>query len=258
MKRNAVAALAAATISALIPAGSQAAPLELIYTGAFGAGDAFGLTSAPGLAPFAGTTPFTVRATFDGAGPNLAAALPVPGFAAFAPERVTMTFGGVAYRVAGAAENPAAGVSVALFDPSNVFFAGRYGVGLIVDPLRDGAGIVGDWLSASPGYAVASPQPTVWQDYQGAGFSAGVGCVVGPPPCVVAPLELTDPAGQRYALQLGSRSEEFDQGAPLHTARLVAVPLPGTLVLALAGLAALGLLLRLSRYQPQESFNPTA
>lgn len=242
MLRELSVALGAALVS--LPAG--AAPFELIYTGAFGSGDALGLASAPSPTPFAATTPFTLRASFDSSSPNLVAGLPFPGFAAYAPSSVTLTFGGTTYRVVGAAENPAAGVSVALFDPGNVFIPGRYAVGVIVDPVRDGAGIVGDWSSASPGYSVSSLVPTVWQDYNGAGFSSGVGCATGGV-CTVAPLVLSDAAGLVYGLTLGTREEEFSQGAPLHTARLAAVPLPGTLGLTAAAAAMLALVRRPDR-----------
>ena len=242
-------ALAAASLCT----AATAAPLELIYNGAFDVTDAFGLVAGDRFTPFAETTPFTLRATFDGAAPNLVGALPFSGFVAIAPDRVTLDFNGTTYRVAGTAQNPTAGVAVALFDPSNVFFPGRYAAGVIADPARDGAGIVGDWSQASPGFSATNPVATEFLGYNGAGFSPGVGCAQGPGPCTVTPLELTDALGQRFGLVLSLRDEQFGEGAPLNTARVVAagpdapgtpgapaaVPLPGTLALLAAGGALL-------------------
>jgi hypothetical protein len=142
------------------------------------------------------------------------------------------------------AQNRPNGVAVSIFDPSNVFTPGRYAVGLFADPVADGAGFVGDFLSASPGFSVTSLRPTEFTGYQGAGFLAGVGCFFGPV-CTPSPLLMRDTAGTAYGLQLASRTEEAADGAPLHTARLVAaVPEPATWTMLIVGFGAIGATLR--------------
>lgn len=234
----------AASSAAFVCATAAATPFDLTYRGAFAPADAFGPAGTTATA-FAGVTPFTLQARFDTATPSLVRPGVVPGFpgfpgfVAYAPLSTSLTFGGQTYLVAGAAENPTAGVSIAIFDPSNVFNPGLYGIGVIAQPLRDGTGFVGDFSGASPAFSVADLVPTTFTGYNGAGFLAGVGCLGGPASCVVTPLALTDARGAAFSLVLGSREEEVAEGAPSATATLSKVPSPGSLPLVALGLAAL-------------------
>ena len=74
-----------------------------------------------------------------------------------------------------------AGVSVAIFDATTPFGPpGHYAVGLIQNPLADGAGIVADYLGATPAFTLASGGvvPTTFTGYVGVGVSSGV-CTAG-------------------------------------------------------------------------------
>ena len=135
----------------------------------------------------------------------------------------------------------------AVFDQNTIFQPGYYGVGFIQDPIADGSGIVGDFASANPKFAAANLVSTTFSGYRGAGVSAGVHIPPGSGPLVEArPITLRQ-GGDVFLLRLADRTEEFSQGAPLHSVSLTAIPEPGTLALAsvtLAGLVAL----RLRRY----------
>lgn len=230
--------LLAVAAAALIPASASAAPFELRYTGSLNAADTLALTSGgPDL--LTAVTPFSISAVFDTSSPDLSAPIPLPGWVSYAPERATITVGSTAYTLVGYNEDPVLGVTVNVFDPTNVFTPGLYGVGLFNSPVEDGAGIVGDFSSASPAVLVDNLQPAVFGGYNGAGFSAGAGCFpLGNPACQVQPWQLRDAVGNAYALTLSGRTEQAADGAPLHTAQLVAVPEPASLALLGIGMFA--------------------
>ena len=232
--------------------GAQAAPLELIYTGSFRNDEALNLASASSPTFFTDWTPFTIRAKFDDSTPNLAPPSPpfpppFSGFRAYAPSSVTIDIGATQYSM-GSADNP--GLTVSIFD-QNSFELGHYAVGIIVDAPADGAGIVGDFLSASPNFTAAALTPTLFTNFFGVGHASGVcvpGSVLPPPDCenVVTPLVLHDAGNVAWNLTLGNFEVDYPvahtPGAeigPLNTAQIVAVPEPSTYALMLAGLAGL-------------------
>lgn len=250
LARTLVGAFMAAT------AGAQAAPFELVYSGTFNSQEALTPASQPTPAFFAGTTPFTIRAVFDDSSPNLAPSLggPFNGFRAYAPSSATINVSGMQFTIASILDNASAGVTVAVFD-QNSFTPGRYGIGLIANPVNDGAGIVGDFASASPDFTVSALTPTVFTDYFGVGHGSGP-CISGAPPAcphLDTPWELRDSSNAAWNLLLGNFEEDYpvahSPGAttgPLNAARLSAVvapptqvPEPPTLALVLLALAGL-------------------
>ncbi len=249
--RAAVAVRAAAAACVALAATTvQAALLRLDYSGAFTTAEAFNLATDASPSFFTAATPFSFRAVFDDASPNLAPRPPIPppnpfdGFVAYAPTSFTMTVLGADYTVA-VADNP--GFAVSIFD-RNSFVPGRYGVGFIVDAVADGAGIVGDFVSASPDYTVSSLVPTVYGDFAGVGHASGV-CATGfPPACprVTTPLVLRDGDGEAWHLRLATFEVDFP-AHPLNTAQISVVPEPATLGLWAAGLSAIALKLRRRR-----------
>jgi hypothetical protein len=248
-------------VSAFSAQPVEASPFVLIYTGTFNTQEALNPASAP-TANFTATTPFTVRAMFDDSTPNLAPALPGPfaGFRAYAPSLVTIEIAGVLFGIETNLSNPTAGVTVAIFD-QNSFEPGRYGVGLIADPVADGAGFVGDFVSASPNFTVDALTPTTFTDYFGVGHSSGV-CSSGfPPACphVVTPFVLRDSNNVAWNLTLGNYAEDYPIAhtadatvGALNSAQIVAgapvpVPEPATGAVMLAGFAGLALFKRIRR-----------
>lgn len=233
---------------------AQAAPLELIYTGAFNSQEALNQASAGSPTHFNGLTPFTIVAFFDDSSPNLAPNFggPFNGFRAYAPSFATIVVAGASYRIENITANPTAGVTVAIFD-RNSFDPGHYAVGLIADPVHDGAGVVGDFLSASPDFTAAAIVPTLFGDFFGVGHASGV-CDSGTAPdCphLVTPWVLRDAANVAWNLTFGNYEADYpaahNPGAPLsplNTAQIVAVPEPSTYGLMLAGLTALGCVAR--------------
>lgn len=236
------------TLLALVLAGAatpaSAQRFKLVMGGALDARSSLiagGTTTA-----LAGPSPFTLTAFFDTRSPNLAAPVHVPGFVAYTPTSLWLTLAGRTYAIQGFDAMHPAGVSVAIFDATTPFGPpGRYGVGLISDPLADGAGFVADYAGATPPFTVASGGvvPTTFTGYSGVGVSGGV-CIVGSGgECqehAVSPIPLTW-SGQAFALVLGNYSEDAGPDAPTYTARISAVPEPSTLALlaapALAGVA---------------------
>lgn len=218
----------------------SAAVFELRYSGWLSAGEM--LVGPAGTDLIDADTRFDFVARFDTASPNLVAAIPVPGFVAYAPSSATITIQGDNYRVVGAAEDPEYGVGIALFDRSNVFFPGVYGIGFIANPLEDGAGIIGDFTAASPDFSVTNVISTSFSGFDGAGYLAGIGCAPPDPrPCVPRPIALIGSGGAAFSLGF----ENGDRpGGLAHSASLTAIPEPGTWALLVSGFAAAGIRLR--------------
>jgi hypothetical protein len=118
-------------------------------------------------------------------------------------------------------------------------------VGLFADPVGDGAGVVGDFVSAAPNFTVDQLTATAFVDYFGVGHSSGV-CESGfPPNCPhrVTPWVLRDAGDQAWNLTLANYEEDYPvahtPGAtvgPLNTAQITAVPAPASLALMAAGM----------------------
>lgn len=170
------------SVLALAPTGAKAAQLELIYNGVFNSQDALNPASQSNPTYFSAATPFTINAWFDTSSPNLAphsppAPPPFAGFRAYAPSLATIAVGGKSYNIDTITTNPTAGITVAIFD-QNSFTPGRYGVGILQEPPQDGAGIIGDFLGASPNFTAAAITPTAFTGYFGVGYGSGV-CLKG-------------------------------------------------------------------------------
>jgi len=225
---------------------ANAAPFQLTYNGVFATTDSISEDGGP-ITNFANPTPFTLTAIFDTNSTNYVSFLPPflqSGWVSYSPISAILSVGGQTYSVDNFASNPASGVAVAIFDQNTIFQPGYYGVGFIQDPIADGSGIVGDFASANPKFTAANLVSTTFSGYRGAGVSAGVHIPPGSGPLVEArPITLRQ-GGDVFLLRLADRTEEFSQGAPLHSVSLTAIPEPGTLALAsvtLAGLVALRL-----------------
>lgn len=200
--------------------------------------------------PFGAATPFTFEAYFDTRTPNLVATLPfppfvVPGFVAYAPSVARFTVDGRTYLMESfdATLRPL-GIGVSIFDATTPFGPpNRYGVGFIQNPLLDGAGMIADYLGASPPFVIGTGglTTTTFTGYQGVGVTSGV-CVAGVPgncqQYADTPIPLTW-NGQGYALYLGSYEQHAAGGGPTFSASLQVVPEPGSLALLATG--ALGM-----------------
>ncbi|MBK1656735.1 PEP-CTERM sorting domain-containing protein [Paracraurococcus ruber] len=234
-------AAAAATLLGLglaAPGVAGAAAFRFDYTGFMGIDEALNKASAA-PAPFTALTPFTIRAYFDTASPNLAPAFggPFDGFRAYAPTSAVITIGGQSFRIESATANPLAGVTVAIFDNAS-FTPGRYGIGMIADVANDGAGFVGDFGGAAPGYTAGALRSTVLTDFFGVGHGSGV-CLSGSPPAcphAVTPWVLRDATNAAWNLTFGNYTRD---APPVEAASLTAVPEPASA--ALLGLGLLGL-----------------
>ena len=151
--------------------------------------------------------------------------------------------------------NPLAGVTVAIFDASNIFILGQYGIGLIANPVNNGAGIVGAFASASPAFTVSALTPTVFTDYYGVSHGSGPCTSGGPPVCprVDIPWVLHDPTNALWNLTLGNYEEDYPalhpgSGStavgPLNIAAInavnAAVPEPSTWAMMILGFSGVG------------------
>jgi hypothetical protein len=249
--------LAGALVAAA--AGAHAVPYRLTYTGTFNTTESLNLASASSRTFFTGTTPFTITALFDDSSPNLLPpAPPFLGFHAYVPTSAVIQIGGTTYNIDTAATNATAGVTVSIFDRTQIFNSGRYGIGLIANVLADGAGIVGDFAGASPEFSVNALTPTTYTDYFGVGHGSGP-CTSGSPPAcphLDTPWVLHDSANVAWNLTLGNYEEDYPALHPgsaatavgaLNSAVIAAVPEPTTLGLILAGLAGVGTMVRARR-----------
>lgn len=200
----------------------------------------------------AGDTAFLFEAVFREAD-ALADPFP-PGFAAYAPLSATMTLLGRTYDVLTVGEDRESGVSVMLFDPSNVFSPGFWAAGIHADPLGSDTGIIarfGDTdtdLSVEPGALAA----TTYGEFLGVGYVSGEPDMPGPgnlcwpggpATCAVEPFLLTASDGSLFELAVASRPYDFAPGGLEFSATLAPVPLPGGLGL-LASALGLGWLAR--------------
>lgn len=218
---------------------AQAAPYELVYTGYFSTDEALNLQSAATPSYFTAMTPFTINAHFDDSSPNLAPSPPIPppnpfdGFRAYAPSSMSIDIAGSSFSLS---EDDNPGLTVSIFD-QNSFAPGRYGVGIIVDAVADGAGIIGDFRSASPNFLVSALVPTTFAEFVGVGHSSGVCSSGRPPDCphLVTPLVLRDASDSAWSLTLGSFEMDLPE-QPLNTAQIIAIPEPTSAGLLLAGL----------------------
>lgn len=239
----------ALTLTLFAASSATAAPLQLTYNGVFNSQDALNLASHSTPTFFSSPTPFTIQARFDTSSPNLAPTFggPFDGFRAYQPSTATLTIGSSTYSFD---TSLATGITVAIFD-SNSFTPGRYGIGILVDPVNDGAGIIGDFAGASPDFSASLIVPTVFTGYYGVGYGSGV-CIMGTGgDCAlnaVSPIGLRNSSNQLYSLTLGNYDEDYPEVhdpdvpaavGPLNSATLSAVPEPATWGLAGAGFLAL-------------------
>jgi hypothetical protein len=257
--RGAVAALALAAASA-----ADAKEFELTLSGYFngdgGTADATSVVPFVSLVPFAPDTPFTITAVFDTSSPDLVAGLPpflTQGFVSYAPLWVNLSVGGATYSVATYTMSPSTGFAVDVFDQSQIFGPNHYAVGVNQDPVNDGAGIVGDWLKATPDYTVSPPplypllaSDTTYSDFFGVGFGSGTCSSPGVPPCITTPIPLDGGAKFLYlgTYDLTSTPYINDPESPpgafptdlIFTATLTVVPEPSTWEMMMLGFAGLG------------------
>lgn len=209
--------------------------------------DSRSFITGPGATSFGASTPFTLTGFFNTTTQNLVAPIGVSGFVAYTPSRLELSVSGRTYLVQPFTLANPTGLSVAIFDATTPFDPGRYGVGVIQNPLADGAGIVADYAGATPAYVIGTTgvRATTFTGFNGVGVSSGV-CLVGPPGgCVtnaVTPIPLTFGA-DTYALTLGNYSQ--DVGAEFsYSVSITAVPEPGSALQLGIGVLAIGFVMR--------------
>lgn len=269
LSRGLAAAAIAVGLSAALAPGAQATEFKLTLSGVFNGTGANPTTNpTETLTPTGGganllTTAneaFTLTGIFNTSTGSLLPPPPPPGmmgfpsqgFVDYAASSVTLSVGGTSYSVSTSITE---GLTVAIFDQTQIFGPGHYAAGFIQNPLPDGAGIVGDFLTASPDYLVTDLVPTTYGSYFGAGFGSGV-CGGGPGSgvdCETDKILLDD---NLFQLTLGTYDlENPDNGVPIFpvptppnfqndhffSASLTAVPESSTWVLLLVGFAGLGI-----------------
>ena len=246
-RRGPTAALIVLPLLASAPAHAQS--FELIMQGALDARSS--IMTGNTMTPIAGTSAFTLTAFFNTASGNLVAPIPFPGFVAYTPTAIQLTVGGRTYALQGFDAAHPTGVSVAIFDQTTPFgVPGRYGVGFIQNPLADGAGMIADYVGASPNFVIGATglRATTFTGYSGVGVSSGV-CTQGTGDNCQAhattPIPMTF-LGQPFSLVLGNYEDEAANSTTFTTA-LVAVPEPGTLALVGVGITGLVAAARRSR-----------
>ena len=181
------------------------------------------------------------------------------------PLWVNLSVGGTTYSVATYTMSPSTGFAIDVFDQSQPFCADHYAVGVNQDPIDDGAGIIGDWLAATPDYTEAptppripppSPLPptlasnTTYSEFFGVGFGSGTCSSPGAPPCITTPIPLDGGAKFLYLETYDLTSTPYinDPESPpgafptdlIFTATLTVVPEPSTWAMMMLGLAGLG------------------
>jgi len=165
--------------------------------------------------------------------------LEASGFVAYSPLLVTLTVGGSTYNVATYNQDPVRGITVAVFDQSTPYGPGHYAVGFLQNPVADGAGFIGDWLSASPNFSATHLVTTTFTNYVGVGYGSGPNDANNNP--TVVPIPLTNAADNAYLLTLGNYDEDFTPGVPANTAQLIAVPEPDSSITILLGFGLIGI-----------------
>lgn len=238
--RACAAALLLVGAAAGVPAPARAQTYALVMQGVLDGRSAIG--SGGTAAPLAAASAFTLEAFFDVRAPNLVARIGVPGFVAYTPTAMRLTVGGRTYDVEPFDGAHPTGFAVAVFDSTTPFgVPHRYGVGVIQNPLADGAGLIADFAGVTSPLLIGAGglTATTFTGYSGVGVTSGV-CTAGTGAnCqahAVTPIPLTW-AGQAFSLTLGSYDDNAP-ATPTFTASLVAVPEPGPLALVAAGLAA--------------------
>lgn len=152
--------------------------------------------------PIADGTPFTETAIFDTSTPNL---LGLPGTAVYVPSQATITFNGTTYQIAPYSASQPSGVTVAIFDQSSPFpVSPEYGVGLVGNNAIEGAGIIADFLTATPNISAEHLMTTTFPTsaYVGSGIASGI-CVSAPNTCF-GPTQVVDV--EPYALTANGTS----------------------------------------------------
>ncbi|MDQ6612363.1 MAG: hypothetical protein M3Y64_08015 [Gemmatimonadota bacterium] len=205
--------------------------------------DSRSFITGPGAAAFGSASPFTLTALFNTTTPNLVAPIGIPGFVAYTPSSLQLSVAGRTYAVQAFDFAHPTGLSVAIFDGTTPFAPpGRYGVGFIQNPLADGAGIVGDFMGASPSYALGATGvvPTTYTGFSGVGVASGI-CTLGPPDnCLanaITPIPMTF-ANQAYSLTLGNYDQDPSPGFS-YSVSIAAVPEPNSFLLVAVGAFAL-------------------
>lgn len=196
--------------------------------------------TGPGAPTLTANEPFTLTARFDSSDVvfNIPGSSNVPGtgFSAYAPQWVTLSIGGQTYSVQIYGQNPTTGLTVSLFDKTNIFggSANHVAAGFIQDPSADGAGIVGDWLNSTPNLFLPTLANTQWTasvpppgmppgtppDYFGVGFASG--------PC---------PTPGYFANSSGICALNGSDAGPLEANSVVPIPLNGGLLDLTLGLS---------------------
>jgi hypothetical protein len=201
---------------------------------------------------------FTLTGIFDTSTGTLlpppSTGFPSTGYVDYAARSVTLHVGGTNYSVSTSVTD---GLTVAIFDQTQIFGPGHYAAGFIQNPLPDWAGVVGDFLTASPDYSVSNLVPTTFGGYFGAGFNtgpctggggSGIGCTTTPIPVDNSQYQLILGGAAGYDLQAPGNGVPIglDLNPPsfvnsnIFTASLTAVPEPSTWALLLTGFAGVG------------------